>query len=75
MAYCGLCQDHGVVGGDRPAGPDARWCNCAAAYQLRETEPNYVERINQARAKLKGLEKTGLRKLSEVIEETYHGDF
>ena len=74
--HCGPCKDTGYIGGDRYDGPDARWCTCAAACQLQETEPNYVVRLNDARAKLRArFSKPGLRRLADVVDDEYKGEF
>lgn len=76
MSYhCAPCKDEGVIGGTDLNGPDARWCTCAAAYQLHETEPNYVERLNEQRKKLRARYlNPGLRKTSQVVDD-YKGEF
>lgn len=73
MSYhCAPCKDTGVVGGSDFNGPDARWCTCAAAHQRRETEPNYVERINEARKRLRAkFANPGLRKAATVIDDVW----
>ncbi|SRR5579885_75911 len=55
---CWRCKDGGILDGDRHDGPDARWCDCAAAYERMETrvttadgrQVDLVTQINEARA-------------------------
>lgn len=51
---CSRCQDHGFYGGSiggRYAGP-WHWCDCGAAADRRERDPDLVEEANAERGRL-----------------------
>ena len=58
VTHCNRCKDAGMFGGKLPPGQYAgpwKWCDCVAAVELRDREPDAVEKANKARDRLMSL--------------------